>query len=148
MTLDEMLALLPDNTTGEISPADLRAIVSDLYDAAHTTGDSYAYKWSTSGGAPNTGYVTMDQPWQTFATTLRISETTSDGLALGFGVLDGAVAARIWLSTAAGAKLTATVTGPSVDQGPYRDVPISVQSIVGNQPANNSAVTVSIAVVT
>jgi hypothetical protein len=31
MTLDELLALLPDNTTGEISAADLRAVVTSLY---------------------------------------------------------------------------------------------------------------------
>lgn len=31
MTLDEMLSLLPDNTRGDISAADMRAIVSDLF---------------------------------------------------------------------------------------------------------------------
>jgi hypothetical protein len=31
MTLDELLALLPDNTTGEISPADIRAVVTNLF---------------------------------------------------------------------------------------------------------------------
>jgi hypothetical protein len=33
--LDELLALLPDNTTGQISAADMRTIVTDLYQAAH-----------------------------------------------------------------------------------------------------------------
>jgi len=31
MPLADLLALLPDNTTGEISPADLRTIITDLY---------------------------------------------------------------------------------------------------------------------
>lgn len=31
MTLEELLALLPDNTTEEISPADMRTIVSELW---------------------------------------------------------------------------------------------------------------------
>lgn len=31
MTLDELLALLPDNTNGDITAADLRTIVSELY---------------------------------------------------------------------------------------------------------------------
>jgi hypothetical protein len=35
MTLDEMLALLADNTTGDITPADLRSIVTDLYNSSH-----------------------------------------------------------------------------------------------------------------
>ncbi len=31
MGLDEMLALLPDNTQGDISAADMRAIVTELH---------------------------------------------------------------------------------------------------------------------
>jgi hypothetical protein len=33
--LDDLLALLPDNTTGEISPADMRTIVTSLYNDAN-----------------------------------------------------------------------------------------------------------------
>ena len=35
MTLDELLALLPDNTTGDITPADMRTIVTELWNGAH-----------------------------------------------------------------------------------------------------------------
>jgi hypothetical protein len=35
-TLDELLALLPDNTTGEIAPVDLRTIVTELWAQATT----------------------------------------------------------------------------------------------------------------
>jgi hypothetical protein len=35
MNLDDMLALLPDNTTGAITPADMRAIVTELYNDAN-----------------------------------------------------------------------------------------------------------------
>ena len=35
MKLDDLLALLPDNTTGEISPADMRTIVTSLYGDAN-----------------------------------------------------------------------------------------------------------------
>jgi hypothetical protein len=34
-TLNDLLALLPDNATGEITPADMRQIVTDLWDASH-----------------------------------------------------------------------------------------------------------------
>jgi Ca2+-binding EF-hand superfamily protein len=34
MTLEELLALLPDNTTGEISAADMRTIVTELWNHA------------------------------------------------------------------------------------------------------------------
>jgi hypothetical protein len=35
VTLDELLALLPDNTTGQISAADMRTIVTELYNDAN-----------------------------------------------------------------------------------------------------------------
>ena len=35
MTLDDLLALLPDNTTGAISAADMRTIVTELYNDAN-----------------------------------------------------------------------------------------------------------------
>jgi hypothetical protein len=35
MNLNDMLALLPDNTTGAITPADMRAIVTELYNDAN-----------------------------------------------------------------------------------------------------------------
>jgi len=42
-TLADLLALLPDNSTGEITPADMRQIVTDLWDASHPPyGDTVA----------------------------------------------------------------------------------------------------------
>jgi hypothetical protein len=140
MTLSDMLALLPDNTTGEISPADMRAIVTDLYNAANSEGTAYAYRWTT-GATPASGQLTMDQPWLITATKALISETTDDGLTLGFTVVDNAAAARLWITNAAGAKLVADVTGASVDMGTYRELPITVTSIAGAAPINNAAVT-------
>ena len=35
MTLDDLLALLPDNSSGQISPADMRTIVTELYNDAN-----------------------------------------------------------------------------------------------------------------
>jgi len=141
-----MLALLPDNTAGDISAADLRAIVTDLYHMAASSSTAYVYRWATSS-PPAAGHVTMDQPWQTFATKVVISETADDGTAPGFGGIDAAVASRVWITGASGLQLVADVTGPSVDMGTYREVPISVLSITGAQPANNATVTVSVVVV-
>src|SRR5262245_32665480 len=142
-----MLALLADNTTGQISAADMRAIVTDLWTAAHTTGQAFAYQWATNGTAPTTGRATMDQPWQTFATKLLVSETTADGLAPSFATIDNAQQAKGWVSTASGSKLEMNITGPSVDMGNYREIPIQVLSIVGPQPGNNAAVTLTLAAV-
>ena len=35
MTLDDLLALLPDNSSGAISPADMRTVVTELYNDAN-----------------------------------------------------------------------------------------------------------------
>ena len=42
MTLEELLALLPDNATGDIGADDMRTIVTDLYNAAHAPPDASA----------------------------------------------------------------------------------------------------------
>ena len=41
MTLDELLALLPDNTTGAIDAVDLRTIVTELFNANGDSQSSY-----------------------------------------------------------------------------------------------------------
>ena len=42
MTLDELLALLPDNNTGQISAADMRSIVTALYDHGRLYEDGWS----------------------------------------------------------------------------------------------------------
>jgi len=141
-----MLALLPDNTEGAISAADLRAIVTELYHLGASSSQAFAYRWTTSG-PPGTGRVTMDQPWQLFATKALVSETADDGTMPGFNTIDSAVAARIWITTGSGAQFVADVTGPSVDLGTYRELPIAPLEVTGAQPTNNTQVTLSLVVV-
>jgi hypothetical protein len=143
-SLADLLALLPDNTTGDIGANDLRTIVTELWNQARTYGNLYAYRWDT-GAVPATGKLTMDQPWQLTATKLLLSETTDDGLALTFALIDNATSGTVWLSTSAGSKLEAAVLGPTVDLGTYREVPVQVTSIAGTQPGNNAQVTVTVA---
>jgi hypothetical protein len=143
LTLNELLALLPDNTTGEISAADLRTIVTELYNLAATVGQVYSYSWVTNDPTPAAGKITMDQPWQMIASKMIISETTEDGEIVTFSLVDNTAAGQLWLSGAAGGKLRANVTGPSVDLGTYREIPITVTSISGAIPANNEKVSVT-----
>jgi hypothetical protein len=145
MTLEEMLALLPDNTTGAIDAADLRAIVTDLFTAANTYAQTFSYGWTTTGSAPSTGKVTTDNGvWDLTATLVELNETTSDGYALVFNLLDSSTGGQVWLSAATGGILKATITGPSVDQGSYREIPVTVDSVSGVAPVNNEKVTVTI----
>jgi hypothetical protein len=147
MDLSEMLALLPDNTTGDIGADDLRSIVTELWNQARTYGNLYAYKWdNTPASPPASGQITMDQPWALTATQILISESTDDGLTLTFALVDDALSGRIWLSTSGGARLEADVLGPTVDQGTYREIPIQVTSVTGSAPGNNAPVTLTIIV--
>jgi hypothetical protein len=145
VTLDDLLVLLPDNTTGDIGADDLRTIVTELWNQSRQYGNLYAFKWDTTV-PPGSGQVTMDQPWALTATQLLVSENTSDGLVLTFALVDNALSGKVWLSTGSGARLEADVLGPSVDQGTYREVPIQVTSVTGAQPNNNTPVTLTVIV--
>lgn len=146
-TLDDLLALLPDNTSGDISAADLRTIVTELYNDANTRSESYAYDFTTDV-TPATGKVATDQGWQMSVTTLLLNETTGDGMVFPIVLLDRlAVEDRARLILAMpGSSMTMTVTGQSVDQGTYRSIPVTPTKLVGVAPANNALMTLALVV--
>jgi len=147
MTLEEMLALLPDNSVGAIDAADLRVIVTELFHAANTYAQTFSYAWSTTGGSPSTGKViTSNLAWDDSVTEIDINETTSDGYTLVFNLFDASDGGQVWLSGAQGGILRTTITAPSVDNGSYRSIPVTVDSWVGPAPANNEKVTVTVLV--
>jgi len=143
MTLEEMLALLPDNTTGAIDAADLRAIVIELYNDANTFAQVFGYLWQSSGLNPPAGKVGVTPVWSLTSDTLRISETTDDGHNLVFTLLDTS-SARVILAGAGGGVLRADITGVSTDQGSYREIPITVTAVDGIVPINGEKVSVTI----
>jgi hypothetical protein len=147
MSLEELLALLPDNNSGAIDAADLRTIVTELFYAANTYAQTFSYTWSTTGGTPSTGKVVTDnQAWDATVSAIWINETTSDGYALVFGLFDASSGGQIWLSGANGGSLHTTIAGPSVDAGAYRTIPVTPDSWNGPIPVNNEKVTVTVLV--
>jgi hypothetical protein len=147
MTLEELLALIPDNEDGQIEADDLQTIVTELYNrAGNSMGDSWAYKWTTSSPPP-TGRANLDAAWGVTATKLWVSETADEGASPTFGMIEDAVQARLWIGTADGKRLGADITGPIVDLGTYREIPIEVTDVVGPGPANNDSVTVTAVVI-
>lgn len=142
MELNELLALLPDNNTGAIDAADLRTIVTELYGQSQTVGQVFGFTWQASTTNPSNGRATMDPTWGLNGTTLRLNNTTDSGLTLTFDVLDSLLDVRLVLVGANDSVLHATKTGPSVNQGTYRDIPIAVQSATGSPPINNEKVSV------
>lgn len=140
MTLDEMLALLPDNTSGDISAADLRTVVTELHRIASSVSAVFSYTWVDADPSPGAGKVTMDQNWSMAATKLLISETTLDGATVTFTSVDAAAAVELLIISAGGGRWRGTVSGPSVDQGGYREVPVTPLEAVDPKPANNEKV--------
>jgi hypothetical protein len=92
LSLEEMLALLPDNTTGEIDAADLRAIITSLseitteldtrlaaVEAGGSGGDSFSVTgvWQvnpTPNAQPQGGQMTADTVSFAAATLLRFAK--------------------------------------------------------------------------
>jgi hypothetical protein len=147
MTLEELLALIPDNEDGQIEADDLQTIVTELYNrAGNSMGDSWAYKW-TSSTPPPTGRVNLDAAWGVTATKLWVSETADEGASPTFGMIEDAVQTRIRIATTDGKRLVADVTGPGTDLGTYRELPIEVVEVIGPSPANNDSVTVTAVVI-
>lgn len=145
MTLDEMLALLPDNDTGQISAADMRAIVTDLHALSSSFAQVFSYQWEFGPpAAPGTGEAVVGPAWGLTADTLYLSMTALDGHELSFGVIDVAAEVNVWVVNATGSRLVATVTGPSVDLGDYRTLPIAVGSVTGPIPDDGTPVTVAL----
>jgi len=144
MTLEELLALIPDNDAGAIDADDLQTIVTELFNrAGNTMGQAFAYKWTTSA-TPATGRVRTDTSWDMTATKLWVSEIADEGASPTFNLVgDDEAKTRIWVATTGGTKLVADVTGPIVDLGIYRELPIAVVEVVGAAPANNDPVTIT-----
>ena len=146
MTLDDLLALLPDNSTGEIDAADLRAIVTELWNVANSQALVLVYEYVTST-APALGKVNI--AWTTSATTLAVSEQTSDGGALPVAVIDGTDQNTFVLANGdRSAMVRGTITGNSTDQGSYRTFAVTVTEVVGTQPGANTVMNLSVFVST
>lgn len=108
-------------------------------------GQMFTYEWSTAA-TPAVGKITSNPQWNASATVLLISETTADGASIFFTLVDAANTS-VKLTAANGGKITATTTGPSVDKGTYREVPIAIQSAIGPTPISNERVTVTVLLV-
>jgi hypothetical protein len=142
VTLDELLALLPDNDTGDISAADLRTIVTDLYEAAHTWGTQYAYNWSTDQ-TPGNGKISKSNGWTAADGILHVADLSAGGLTFGTALLDGGRVSALIL-TAPGIAMQMKPLDVSVDQGVYRDIPVSVDKASMVAPSNNDLITLTV----
>jgi hypothetical protein len=142
MHLDELLALLPDNTTGEIDAADLRTIVTDLWTAAHSAVLRFAYQYSIN---PAPGAGELGATWAVGDGSLTVSETSEDGEVLPFSLIDGTTGVSFVVATPAGDRaIVGDITGPSVDQGTYRVLPTTVDTALLTEPPDKTLVTLTL----
>lgn len=147
MSLDEMLALLPDNTSGEIGADDLRTIVTELFTAAHTFGDRVTYGWVPGDPSPAVGKVYLNNGWSTTSTLMALAEQSADGIVFTFAAVDRGDVMHMAMTTPAGGVLRLSTNGPSVDNGTYRNVPVIVTSATGAAPLVNDSLSVEVATV-
>ena len=139
-TLDDLLALLPDNTTGEISAADLRTVVTGLWNHGWI-GNSYAYSWTTSTSAlPVSGRLNVD--WAVGTGVLHISQQDAGSVRSPESVF-GTAGGKLQLVLNAGGAVVVDLTcvGTFTDQGNWYDVDVTVDSVTGSAPSNNTAMT-------
>lgn len=152
MTLDEALALLPDNTTGQISASDLRDIVTAMWgtdDALsarigvlEAAGDLHTIVgvWQvnqTVGAAPSTGQVTKDQAAFSSVNWLRFTETDVEGTDLGTALLQASVI-YMQMRTDRTKWVRYDVSGTPTDAGTYIQVPVTYDASNGGTFTNGA----------
>jgi len=143
MTLDDLLALLPDEPDGNISAADMRVIVEELFKTAHTVVTRLAFEYSTDT-TPPTGKITVPN-WGLTATGLILSEMTSDGEPVPFGMLNTeTMPADFVLGAAGSALMRGQITAIPIDAGAYRTAAITVSEAL-TEPAANAPLTFLVA---
>lgn len=142
MTLDELLALLPDNDTGAIDASDLRTIVTELYTRTNDYAQVFGYLWQASASAPPAGKAGVSPPWSMSSDTLTLNEVADDGQNLIFNLIELTENPRVQIVGAGGGVLKANITGVSVDHGSYRDIPIAVTGESGIAPINGEKVSI------
>lgn len=134
MTLDELLDLLPDNVTGQISAADMRTIVTDLWTASNTLRVSYEYEWNAGDTSPAAnGQATLDAGWSPASVTLFVNDNDQGGRPMAFGSFPPGRDVNIAIA-GDGFDARLSVTGPPVDVGLWHTVPVSVLSMTGVAP--------------
>jgi hypothetical protein len=150
MTLEELLALLPDNTTGAIDASDLRAIVTELYNISGSlearivsveasAGEiSYNGIWQFNpieGAVPQSMQLSVDQVPITDATWARFwpVDLTNQDMRNFL-----TTATKLYVQQENDARNWAyyDVTGAATDNGSYVQVPIALQSFSGSSSAS------------
>lgn len=102
---------------------------------------SYLYQTAVT---PATGKVYVNA-WSMSAASIQINETSNEGSILSFALLDNATTKEIRI-LASGKTFRASITGPSVDNGVYRTIPITPLQVVGTIPGDTAPVSVAVIV--
>jgi hypothetical protein len=144
MTLNQILALLPDNTTGQISAADLRSIITEIFNAAYTFTNQYSYQYTPQSG-PASGKINLNS-WDMSASVMAVSKTSNSGLSFPSVLVDSDPSyGTTKISNAnKSSVMLVNMTGPSTDGGTYLTYPVTVLSVVGPIPATNAQLTVTV----
>lgn len=137
-TLEDLLELFPDNTTGAIGAADVRTAITALWERV-TAVINLPYAITNSAG-PASGKLFVSGGWLT-PTALEIHNTAGDGSGVPWDLFaDAGVLLRLDRNDGQGI-LRAVTTAPAASQGAYGSVPVELSSVSGAAPGNGAAVT-------
>lgn len=160
-SLDDLLALLPDNDYGAIDAADLRMITTALWtrsdelearvsalENSGAAGPSVSGIWQinpTPGATPGGMQVTADTGDITVATTwLRFAKVDTTSTDMSYWLLH---AAGIYGQQQSNSQnyARAAINGTPTDGGSYVQVPVTVTAVAGDGSAGWQSATVVIA---
>lgn len=149
-TLDDLLALLPDNSSGAIDADDLRTIVSELW------GGTASLEARLIALEASTGEISYDGIWQFNPQVGAVPQAMQ--VSLNTDLIIDATWARYWKTDLTNQDMsnfieTATkiyvqaetdsanwayydVTGPAVDNGSWIEVPIAVKTFQGSSASS------------
>lgn len=144
---DELLALFPDNSTGEISAADMReamtiianlgqgnqARITALEQQVPTVGVSVSGVWQinpTPASAPGPAEVTCDTGLFGTASYINFDKHASGGIDFS-SILANAVSIYVQQKNNGDNWVRYTVNGPVIDGGTYTQVTVTIEDSHG-----------------
>lgn len=140
-TLDDLLALLPDNETGQITAADLRTVVSELWVHSYLA-EEFAYNYSNTI-PPSSGNIHVNV-WSTAVATIDISDTSVNSQQLATALLDNPGTLVRLRNTNPSGVMFAKVTAPATVGSGNRTLHVAGLSATGSAPTGNTKVSVTV----
>ncbi|WP_236207879.1 phage tail protein [Pseudomonas tohonis] len=142
--LQEEVASLVEQAGIVLDPEDSTQLLKAVRKLRGGTVNFGFWQWSAVGANPEEGRVTLDNADPAMASSLLIAESSAESLdySTSLGLLRAGDTVSIQERDAATVSHRYRVTGPAVDHGAYRSIPVSYVSGSGGAPAVDAMLSV------